>query len=212
MKERPIIMNAESVRAIIGGRKTQTRRVIKPQPPKGGRVSWLSKDTETKMALDWAWWDALDRIGKCVNCPYGQPGDLLWLRETWATTGNFDNYKPSELPLSHFSAESHLVYRATAKNSEPYYKWRPSIYMPRWASRITLRVTDVRVERVQEISQEDARAEGCEPWHPKSNIPFRPEGSYRNAFHKLWDEINAERGYSWSSNPWVWVVDFQVLT
>jgi len=205
MKERPILFGGEMVRAILDGRKTQTRRVINPQPewqltaPRVVDGKWLFGSVASGYAQD-VW-----------RCPYGQPGDHLWMRETWATPGNFDHIKPSELGASHFSS-TELVYRATSEHGDAYYTWRPSIFMPRWASRITLEVTGVRAERVQEISEEDAKAEGVTAWHPRDpSIVFRPEGSYRNGFHQLWDSINAKRGYAWDSNPWVWVVEFEVV-
>ena len=143
------------VRAILDGHKTQTRRVMKHQPP-----WWAERIHE--WARDGAVWRG--RVADAfwtMKCPYGQPGDRLWVRETWATPGNYDHIKPSVLPYTDFD-KSLLVYRATAENAEPYYQWRPSIFMPRWASRITLEVTGVRVERVQEIGGNGARAEGID--------------------------------------------------
>ena len=125
-----------------------------------------------------------------LKCPYGAPGDRLWVRETWDTDGKT------------------IAYRATTPETttdpEPM-RWRPSIHMPRWASRLTLAVTSVRVERVQEITEADARAEGIEP----QRSDYSGEDSNSLQFRDLWDSINAARGYGWAVNPWVWVVEFE---
>jgi hypothetical protein len=143
--------------------------------------------------------------------PYGTTGGHIWVRETWATPGNYDHIKPSELAASHFSS-SELVYRATEQCGDVYYKWRPSIFMPRWASRITLEITGVRVERVQEITSDDALAEGIDREKAESTANWNDYGTgslYVDQFAALWDSINAKRGYDWDSNPWVWVIEFQ---
>ena len=182
-KERPIIMTGDSVRAILGGRKTQTRRVIKPQPTAvdemyGPNKYWLKMDTYTITEH---------------HCPYGRVGDRLWVRETWHHAG------PERTP-------GYVSYRADGEFMEYYkkqgYKWRPSIFMPRWASRLTLEVVSVRVERVQEISSKDAIAEGVE------YDVSKPGGWPVDRFAFLWDKINGKRGYSWDSNPFVWVIEF----
>lgn len=184
MKERPILFSGEMVRAILEGRKTMTRRVIKPQP-----------------AGEWA------APGKTA-CPYGQPGDRLWVRETWRKTNWTD--EPNR-------GEWRVFWRATEKeDSRNNGLWRPSIHMPRWASRILLEVVSVRVERVQDISEEDARAEGVE-WQNERpcwvNYLDREDWSptARDSFRTLWDSINAKRGYGWDANPWVWVVEFKKI-
>ena len=172
MKERPILMNTENVKAILADRKSQTRRVIKPQPEL--RVS----DEQYKANMT-----------KLIYlCPYGQVGDRLWVRETFCehTTGG-------------------VIYRADEKPLEgiySYHTWRPSIHMPRWASRITLEITEVRVERVQEITEEDAKTEGV------NEISLIDRDGYYSSFADLWDSINAKRGYGWDTNPWVWVISF----
>ena len=170
MKERPIIMTGESVRAILEGRKTQTRRVIKPQP----------------------------RNGKDWRCPYGQSGGRLWVRETWqaqSITGEWwHKVKKDERPLHNWSVVDRATLPASLNEMPP--KWISPLFMPRWASRITLEVTGVRVERVQDISEDDAIAEGT--------------GS-TSVYRLLWDSINAKRGYSWDSNPWVWAVGFKII-
>ena len=200
MTERPILFSGEMVRAILDRRKTQTRRVIKPQP-----APLYSKAIDHFEFSEGYWWPtshsgvvgAWTPIRYC--CPYGIPGDRLWVRETWATPGNFDHIKPRDLASSDYSADL-TVYRATAKNAEPYYRWRPSIFMTRWAARIELDVVRVQVERVREISEQDAYAEGID------RAPTMPHP--RQWFRNLWDRINAKRGYNWDVNPWVWVIEF----
>jgi hypothetical protein len=132
------------------------------------------------MGQDWHWWTADNRLGsKVARCPYGQPGDRLWVREAWA-------YVDDEV-------DGRLEYRATCELAG--VKWLPSIHMPRWASRITLEITAVRVERLQDISEDGAKAEG---------VPDR------NAYHKLWEQINGAG--SAVADPWVWVVEFALVT
>ena len=201
MAEHPILFNTEMVRAILDGRKTMTRRVIKPQPvfiEESGRWRWPVTGAVTA-SLEWFhYMDSLDR------CPYGQPSDRLWVRETWCRGRDALVYRVD-----------HPEYKSAPSHDN---KWRPSIHMPRWASRITLEVTSVRVERVQDISSDDAQAEGVNPWFPSYDVYpgamadyIARGGSYRNGFHELWDKINKKRGYSWHSNPWVWVVEFKVI-
>jgi len=182
-------MSAPMVRAILSGTKTQTRRVV--------RWPWNH----------WPKTDELDNLGdmaslwvrgKKITCPYGQPGDGLWVKETgWE--------RPERTPR---------MMREGADTWEPYYydaddgfteadheqfkewgfKRRPSIFMPRWASRITLEVTDVRVERLNDASDYDLLCEGVES---------------RNIYVELWNRLNEKRGYSWAKNPWVWVLEFR---
>jgi hypothetical protein len=189
MKERPILFNGEMVRAILDGRKTQTRRVIKPQPCSfWDRCDRLVSDAGQ---FGWVFYSSsipLDHGSPKQPFPYGRPGDLLWVRETWAYKDGWT--KPA--------------YRADWKTPDKAIetmgaKWRPSIHMPRWVSRITLRVTDVRAERLQEIDEDSIVAEGGHVYGAGAWEWFVP----------LWDSINAPRGYSWSFNPWVWVVSFE---
>ncbi len=166
MSEKPILFSGEMIRAVLDGRKTQTRRVVKPQP----------------VGL-WA------APGKS-RCPYGQPGGRLWVRET------FYPERSHRGPVS---------YRATWPRDDdpPDGGWKPSIFMPRWASRITLEIVSVRVEQVQDISEDDARAEGVDDGTGQTR-PLHPYW-----FRALWDSINSKRGYGWEKNPWVWVVAFR---
>lgn len=187
MRERPILFSGPMVRALLAGTKTQTRRAIKPQPyvDEMGNACWngwnYGQDTSGRpLFKTLASPIPLSRM-KRVLCPYGQPGDRLWVREAWAalTTG--------------------FAYRADPIwNSPPAARWIPSIHMPRAASRITLEVTEVRVERLQDISEADAVAEGA------FTDPACP--AY-DAYRSLWESINGPG--SWDANPWVWVVEFQ---
>lgn len=196
MKEYPILFSGEMVQAILDGRKTQTRRVINPQ----------------------ALLDNKTRVNACYECPYGAPGDLLWVRETWRAVeldnGNdgilyrADNHFKS-IENSQAAADLWCDAYADRKHGN---KWRPSIFMPRWASRIALAVTDVQVERLQEISEEDAIAEGLQKevisvGYQNDSVTLRA----RPKFVYLWDKINSDRGYSFESNPWVWVISFKVV-
>ena len=203
MKERPILFSGEMVRAILEGRKTQTRRIPNRQP-----LDWCTRFEPAPFegaGKPGKWLqmteDAFSIRGWC-KCAYGQPGDRLWVRETWAHDdmnckdvhcGNIDHvwYRALENPIvaDSFAGDAH---------------WRPSIFMPRWASWITLEIVNIRVERLQEISESNAEAEGVD------FIPSAPAAlDHRTAFAGLWNKINAKRGYSWESNPWVWAIEFK---
>jgi len=179
MTEKPILFSAPMVRAIIEGRKTQTRRVIKPQPEK-------DLDPMTVIAA----WDAgfID-----VKCPYGRTGDHLWVREQWQTYKEFDKVRPRDI-----SNQAPVQYPATYDGWDS--KKRPSIFMPRWASRITLEITNVRVERLQDISEDDAWAEGLHGAFDGLRLPSEQ-------FKDLWEAIHGEQ--SWDKNPFVWVIEFK---
>jgi len=183
MKERPIIFSSEMVRAIIlDGRKTQTRRVVR-------LPSWFQAITYVDDA------QYKDCIERRVKCPYGGIGERLWCKETFIKCEEPDD-----------DGNYIIYYRADYPNDKTFGPCKPSIYMPRWASRITLEITGVRVERIQDITEEDAKAEGCEIGHGLTDdSPFFA----REAFQKLWDSINAKRGYGWNENPWVFVISFK---
>jgi hypothetical protein len=180
MKERPILFNPEMVRAVLDGRKTQTRRVVKPQPSMVDEIGpWQGRNPHSLMA-----------------CPYGRPGDRLWVREAFRET----RHRPHGSPCD----EVRTFYRADypAGTEGP---WKPGIHMFRKVSRITLEITNVRVERVQEISDRDAMREGAEQRGDN-------DGAFVAGFELLWDSINASRhGCDWLSNPWVWCVSFRVI-
>jgi len=210
VNEKPIPFSAEMVRAILDGRKTQTRRVIKPQPQHGFLGNWsYFKSTRSLFATE-TWMSEADmrRWLPRKHGPYGQSGDHLWVRETWATIPLYDCMKPSQL----VPKGTDLFWRAddsqTRYNKTSPGKWRSPIFMPRWASRITLRVTGVRVERVQEITEDDAKAEGAAMGYDGDYSPHQGF-NHRGGFMALWDSINAKRGLSWDANPWVWVVEFE---
>ena len=204
MKERPILFSAPMVRAILDGRKTMTRRVVKNQPPSfcpyltrcGGDFRWGWSDGST---VDFAWHprgNGADMDSMWMPPPHGIPGDRLWVRETWK-------------PHTQTSVHSQAIYAAEYSNeklAKAIGNWHPSIFMPRWASRITLEITDVRVQRVQEISEEDAIAEGCNRLPDALSVPI--PGSARTMFNGLWNSINGKK-HPWESNPWVWTLTFK---
>ena len=191
-----ILLKTWEVQAILDGIKTQTRRVIKPRDPwkpaSDGSPAYVSVLMENG---EWGWSFDGCIYGIIGRSPY-QPGDLLWVRETW---GKDDN--------------GEYVYRTnygtTEDDSFPpsMFKWRPSIHMPEEAARLFLRVKDVRVERLQDISEDDARAEGVRAYGPNNCSGT----SARIAFAELWDSLNAKRGLGWDTNPWVWVIEFGVV-
>lgn len=179
MRERPIIFSGESVRAILAGIKVQTRRVVKPQPP---HRKW-----EVPRWIEY--------------CPHGSPGDRLWVREKWApTTDQWIIY----------AADSEMRSIASGEVRGHVYQgpWRSPIHMPRRFARIWLEITDVRVERVQEITEEDAQAEGIECATMDFNSGDRVAG-HRRRFQLTWDSLNAQKGFSWNTNCWVWVLTFR---
>jgi len=201
MKERPIPFSGEMVRAILEGRKTQTRRVVKPQPAGAAMMRFLSgKEAE----VVWR-----DYGGQAWRCPYGVPGDRLWVREGFGVCIGQDVQHAAGIPRKEncggivYRAGPSLRCRCGRLNCTDY--WRPSIHMPRWASRITLEVVGVRVERVQDITDDDAVAEGIDAEENKYDGHKIP----RVNFSGLWDSINEKRGYGWEVNPWVWIVEFK---
>lgn len=240
MTERGMIFNGEMVRAILDGRKTQTRRIIKNQregecwgvkPAKNPRYAghthdwWLPTGTQPYAALP--------------ACPHGSIGDRIWVRETWSQLGNEDGCAidwNDEL-VKGGGPEAARIYRASCEQKPGNYglwsipddafwkphtdnmefegAWRPSIHMPRWASRITLEITDVRVERLNAISEEDARAEGIidggclNCGEPEPCGCANPEPDATDAFAYLWQSIYGQE--NWQANPWVWVIEFKCI-
>jgi hypothetical protein len=233
MVEHPILFSGEMVKAILEGRKTQTRRVVQPQP-----------DECEAVAIGFNKAGELGAVCGCtppgpgwIRCPYGKPGDGLWVRETFVVEieedGNeppFSDGRPIKF-LSEFEGETfdwaQPHYRATDPQPDlccehkkceggPCSRpWWPSIFMPRWASRITLEVVKVRVERLQDISNADARAEGVDaaPHRGPQGGPCTFETGIDQCFgcsyRFLWNVINGKRGFGWDKNPWVWVVEFK---
>lgn len=204
MKERPILFSAPMVRAILDGRKSQTRRVVKSPvaaPVVRVRPGWVVTVASSRPGITVS--SDFD-----VRCPYGVPGDRLWVRESVAL--DYFDHSPWLPPEKRHGYRADWTDRAA--DTVPRPKWTPSIHMPRWASRITLEVTGVRVERLQDISEEDSRAEGVEVLAdgvviPGSVPPKRIELTHRHYFRDLWKSINGAE--SWDANPWVWVVEFR---
>lgn len=205
-KERPILFSEPMVQAILDGRKTQTRRPVKPVGNDHSFVlcdgwPYRSDDGESIVLSD----------GQEIphKCPYGKPGDRLWVRETWA-------WWPAD---GSDKKEDGVIYRAEDDDWEcRMFKWRPSIHMPRWASRILLEITDVRVERLNEMTCQDARSEGVidENWdiwrEDVENIALPENCTFENekdVFKNLWTKIYGP--CSWDENPLVWVVEFKVV-
>ncbi|HBY7762737.1 hypothetical protein [Klebsiella pneumoniae] len=191
MKERGMIFNAEMVRALLDGRKTQTRRIIKDCTVGRDPISKFIKIG--KKFIGCYPEDVPELIREC--CPYGVPGDRIWVRETWAEAGA----SAPDLKLYRANYPEHVpsIYENVPPAEE--IRWTPSIHMPRTASRILLEITGVRVERLRSMSQDDARAEGV----------IAASGSMEAglAFRELWDSIYGEE--SWKANPWVWVIEFK---
>lgn len=209
MRERPILFSDPMVRAILAGTKTQTRRVVKPQPS----PELLADYAEIRDRYGSARTDA-QMLSDCVPCPYGQPGDRLWVRETFIGARGYDRDPPSRF------GNKPIWYCADGEPDRAQWwqlsdRKRPSIHMPRWASRITLEVTGVRVERLQDISEADARAEGarCVDRATGREVMFPDEsqhiGSWRLHFREIWESINGPG--SWDANPWVWAIAFRRL-
>lgn len=215
MKERPILFSGEMVRAILDSRKTQTRRAIKfPQRmiddgqlpqiyrghgdwPKGVGHEFYVAGTGNEV----------------IDCPYGSPGDRLWVRETWA---NGAKQKETDPLIPRNGGDARWAFKADYDNYLGPLKWTPAIHMPRWASRITLEVSDVRVERLNAISFADCRAEGC-----RSDFMVDARGCmeadcngihYGEKYHyeHIWNALN--KTHPWASNPWVWAISFKLIT
>nr|WP_287860751.1 hypothetical protein [Klebsiella sp.] len=216
MTERGMIFNGEMVRAILDGRKTQTRRPIKWKQTRFTEIG------EREDGSKWPWSeDAEHACDFWHPCPFGAVGDRIWVRETWQAihdycdeNGHVDERRYARSIPRYRGNYWHPVYEEAWGNEsreDRDFPWRPSIHMPRWASRILLEITDVRVERLNSISQEDAKAEGMEltGWRPTYSDPdsggevWTP---YDN-FAQLWGSIYGEE--SWKTNPWAWVIEFK---
>lgn len=197
--ERPILFSTPMVKAILEGRKTQTRRVLKVPKSLGEFRDVFDDEVLTlKSGKAVIGIDTSIYHDVALACPYGTVGDRLWVRETWQNECDGDGqfvqylYKADGQDLSDYvSLDADIV----------GIKWRPSIFMPREASRITLEITNIRVERLQDISEADAIAEGC-----YSKLDYA-----KNQFQYLWNLINNKRGFGWTANPFVWVIEFKKL-
>ncbi|HED2448900.1 TPA: hypothetical protein ACJJ1H_002204 [Enterobacter kobei] len=185
-----MIFNGEMVRAILDGRKTQTRRIMKVQPVLNGGfyevygAGWVRSMKSVP---------AIPGHSLASNCPLGLVGDRIWVRETFSQVP--DHEEPAGC--------SAILYAADGNG--PYGKWVPSIHMPRWASRLTLEITCVRVERLRDLSEDDAKSEGITP--PSGGV--LPGWEYRINFRDLWMSIYGAD--NWEANPWVWVIEFKVV-
>lgn len=199
MKERPILFSAPMVRAILDGSKTQTRRVVKPQPSPSSDTAFVGADGIWRFSHP-TLRGPVSHEADDVRCPYGQPGDRLWVRETFSAMGDKTQHAHP------------IFYRADRPDDTG--SWTPSIHMPRWASRILLEITGVRVDKLADLSKDDAMAEG---------IVIQPDGGFgladsthynfsdsTDSFCSLWESINGAG--SWFANPWVWVIEFKRVT
>ena len=236
MIEKPILFNGEMVRAVLDGRKTQTRRVIKPSGNHEIEEIYSSRPNANVFMCgcdcDECRRDHTHSF--CLRSPYGSIGDQLWVRETFAIECNADLQDVYTEPENPVGPVKNIVdgeieyfecprYRAsepdTILGDDGIMRWKPSIFMPRWASRIQLEVTDVRVERVQDITEEGARAEGVDGGClgcgnsslNKSCGCDDPNPDFRDSFIHLWQSINEKRGFGWLSDAFVWVVKFEVV-
>lgn len=239
MKERPILFSGPMVNAILAGRKTQTRRIVKPQPVDCGDIKHLVDEYFSRQVTG-------DGMREDFKCPYGKIGDRIWVRETWRPSRQPQNGGLSVMGIK-FAADDSIIPDQRADKLWTMARansWRPSIHMPRWASRIALEITGVRVERLNDITESDSEAEGVSPhveqkwWqgYYKNDplchtcLPAKPDGSapdslievkpYRDLSHMnrtakreyelLWNRINGPD--SWQQNPWVWVIEFKRIT
>ena len=208
MKERPILFSAPMVRAILDGSKTQTRRVVKPR--KDATFGCLLRPNELAGEVN---------AGNFENSHYGLPGDRLWVRETWqgplvddfeSFVANPDKFQNPE--FCEYAADGRPAPEFITVDDEIVQRWRPSVHMPRWASRILLEVTGVRVEKLRDISESDAKAEGARSADPATGrecILDPSMGSYRLHYRDIWESINGPG--SWDVNPRVWVIEFKAI-
>ncbi|MCK7351613.1 hypothetical protein LCD45_14350 [Enterobacter roggenkampii] len=231
MKERGMIFNGEMVRAILDGRKTQTRRIMKVQPdtPEFGLRRIIESSIANEIGM--YFWSQEDARGikarsKQFSCPFGDVGDRIWVRETWAEAGA----GAPDLKLYRANYPEHVPTHYENVPPVDEIRWTPSIHMPRWASRLTLEITGVRVERLDKISEEDAISEGMQgvicpsckgdpdysttQYDPDSlaavdEIPCQSCESNRSKFFALWDSIYGEANHC--MGDWVWVIEFKVV-
>lgn len=213
MKSRPILFSAPMVRALLAGTKTQTRRIVKPQPPLGCSYAINGAESHaccfaTDNSSVWVPPTPTSNDHR-IACPHGAPGDRLWVKETWWTDSHWHGVKPTKLPQPGPDKPGAQIHYAATSEVVPDGFLRPSLFMRRWMSRITLELTAVRVERLQDISEADAVAEGVD-----STMPFLWRADeWQNKtpnvarYAGLWELINGPG--SWAENPWVWCVSFR---
>ena len=228
--DRPLLMNAAMVRAVLSGQKTQTRRPIKDGPEwrDGGRWTWTASSTDRKAeaCFNYSYPDpngntyadrGPEKTVFSKRCPMGLAGDRLWVRETWDWR-DWQSCQDGKIRIA-YAADGEQVDRIAPPDWNPTIynaeRWRPSIHMPRWACRLVLPLVKVRIERVQDITEEDAKAEGVEPVlmrgigsYPEWMRPtMREVGGHQKAFELLWKQIYGDA--SWDANPWVWVAEWK---
>lgn len=214
-KDRPILMNGPMVRAVLDGSKTQTRRIMRI--PDGIKPEWLQCNLYFKGTAQMNTGAApcsAPMAGWSATCPLGQPGDRLWVREAWRSYASLD-----DIPPRNIAQGAGIQYEAGGSNLngrekvEGMGKYRPSMFMPHWASRITLEITNIRVEQLQDISEEDAATEGIYLHADGNYTNYLSETGYalnaKSSFSSLWESINGPG--SWDTNPWVWVVEFKAV-
>ena len=213
IKERGILFSAPMVRALLDGRKTVTRRAVKQQPDVPVCDAIPKRNfPHGRPTADWYWrpqhghLNGVPSQGWDFRCPYGQPGDRLWVREAWAADAQLDAVAPRDLSQGEpilYPADG--VTRTSGCSMISQGRGRPSIHMPRWASRILLEITDVRVERLQDVSEEQSEAEGVD--FLRAAPDFDETLTAKQLYEILWDHINGAG--AWDANPWVWVVEFK---
>lgn len=241
-KECPILFSGPMVRAILEGRKSQTRRVMKPQPTFASQPRFVHGDGHSGRGWYCCEDEYPDEGSVFYRSPYGQPGDRLWVREKWTWCSGGAEVTKDAVTFGDggqkfkSSGEYCSPQDSYAPGAFDHIKWKPSIHLPRWASRILLEVVDIRVESLQKISEGDAKREGVllrasaesgrglidigDKYSPVKYVPARAAGEsldqvlerawkFRPHFAGLWDAINSGRGFGWEKNPWVWVVEFR---
>lgn len=236
INEKPILFSGEMVRAILEGKKTQTRRVLKRQPyqKENGDLYWrVHSNHEIHIDDFFATQNAMPGLW----CPYGMPGDQLWVRETWLMLDHYhwaEPDKPDYMMVNTYKQpfRNGFSYRASTDEEgdeirkEYGYKWKPSIHMPRRVSRLQLLIKDIRVEQLCDITELEAYYEGIDPTPclrcdesgicPSENNPCedcdgKGDHDSRDNFRELWNQLNEKRGFGWDVNPWVWVVEFEKI-
>lgn len=216
MNTKPILFSGPMIRALLEGRKTQTRRPVKPQPIYGDALGAFPCWQFQHKGERWIYPNAREEI--LTFCPYGQPGDLLWVREKIQPIFA-EGFEHGSYPAPNWETGFGFAPRYVASDGATEWidgddnitsRCKPSIHMPRWASRLTLEITDVRVQRLQDISEEDALAEGAEKATPTTDgYVVDSHGTYLAGFEALWDSINGPLSFS-RENPWVWALTFKV--
>lgn len=205
-KERGIMFSGPMVRAILEDRKTQTRRVTRRQP---------TDDVEKVRHLAFATWGWTTQVGypsedlhEQMNCPFGSVGDRLWVRETWRPKVCTKHAGAHSIPSA--PCECGIAYAADYPDPKlSLFKWKSSMLMPRRACRIVLEITKIRVQRIQDIGSRDIVAEGVSDAHPMVEGRKCSYEKVRGRWRALWDSINADRGFGWKTNPWVWALTFK---